>query len=1195
MFRRPKRESTSVTAPHLKSPPKRRASGDDGLDGLDVKAGGDDDGPPPMRGQGPGPDTDDVLLTSTRSDQATRFGDSKNKRKGNDRDSVNETKKRFGLGGFGKRKKANNNSSSDEDDDGNEDDDDDNGGAVNYQHQALDDDDEDDNFQGFSPTDNDYSAPSTTTYTAPSSRNTRAARGVTNNKNTNDDKKKSNAPARQLLPSGYSNDKLHVFDDDNDQGVNIQENPDEFDFFNLNASATSMNTGNNTNDGGGYGDWETNAELQHQQPPTKTSRNEDEDDDDDHDEDEAYDDFDPHNPPSAMNYTTNKKRQTRFAQDLEDVNYYNNGDNKKGKGGRGRSYEGDGNNYLDDDDGDGDGQGRRYRKYYNTQDKRKSNKDRDQKTSPIEEIPLELDLYNILFLHFGCGKYWKLQLFVFFFIIIIQYGMMGLFFYDLLRFDSTPKNKLGLPAYRVPYQVRWTQGLALPLAILSHKECWRSWNQIFVEYTPILEWPSATYTAWIGTLSFRIVTGWMLILLSFISICQSTTVAQVGLRLQAIVLVGKMDDVAYWLAERGFMGKAMEKATDRVRGITMPSRILTYDDNDEKWIYTIKIISLALVWTILMLSWFVWLFIKQGRSGVYLLDASCPIWTVDFGTNFLLPGITTIVSTNSAVVATSFTSNPYFPGTDWSQVKYRIPVAASRTNNNNNDDDVDSMIFLETSVPLRFSSFDGAYKVKTLGGRNNPRPELINDRLVYFEEEYGLYRDIGDGTTRDGTESGRPIFTTSGSNSSITNIDDILKKVKNDPNWMRGRFSYCQPSKSSSTSTSLGAWIFTIPAISNAIANRNVEGEGGEDCPGWLARSQPTIAFNLEDAGDFSTWRIWGSTFHDNNDDATATTTTGIGSTSITEASIQSISATTSAITTSTTTGNALPAMLCHSCLDGSECNNHRGTCIRNTNKANADTKNVDAQSNNHVCSCPSDGEWSGHPSCGFHDTTSTCSSFRFQVIMKSPTGNGEDDEQIIDFGIYRQVILLDEETFTSKTTPSPTLFRIGHRPVYVQDNGLLDCSIVDTIVNANSQLLGVFFYSSERWHHGQWTYSNYCDTVLPTNGAIRTTDKFGHAIWDGFLSTNIQFVSSLRRRTGSSTSLASTILNVLDSGNPVGPVASSSTTATASSSNLDILQWFAYAGTGHGDDADLIPIDTLFTCLGGTSTTTTRRRTTTL
>ena len=397
-----------------------------------------------------------------------------------------------------------------------------------------------------------------------------------------------------------------------------------------------------------------------------------------------------------------------------------------------------------------------------------------------EWVALEEDFYNLVFLYNRS----KVLFFALFF-ILCQYGICAMYFYDL-GFQDVENGRFGIPA-QVPLEVSWAQFVALPLAIMSHKECRASWNQLFMIYTPPKHRRKAKKRGWVGTMFFRVITGLLLVTVSFLLILNAETVPRVFLNLQTVVLVGMVDDVAYWLAQRGFLGKKMERATDAVPITKMPTR-------SSRIALAVKIVSVLIIWITMIVLWAV--VFSQQSKGVFLLEDSCKLWQSKFS-DWPVPIDEFALSANldpSAETSSTFFLDSEVEYADTDLFKYFPGTAIGGQYNWVN----------KTSIPLDYSYISGVYKVSTL---DNGKPELINQRLIYYEDHNG-----------DGS------------------VD------QNDPT--AGRFSYCEEGQ---------AWIYTMEAISSRLPSR----ENDEDCPGWLLRSPSTDAYSLDGVSDVDGWRVW--------------------------------------------------------------------------------------------------------------------------------------------------------------------------------------------------------------------------------------------------------------------------------------------------------------------------------------------------
>jgi hypothetical protein len=174
-----------------------------------------------------------------------------------------------------------------------------------------------------------------------------------------------------------------------------------------------------------------------------------------------------------------------------------------------------------------------------------------------EEYELEEDVYSMLFVHgYSCNASSMYAMLV----IVWQLAMISLLFYDLLK-GRTDLNRLNIPI-TVETQVRVAQFLSMPLAVMIHQDCTEALYMLRIPYDPLVQKISslATQRAWLMTLFLRFTVGFLLVYVSFIQIMQADNITDLFLDLESVVFVGSIDNISFWLAEKGFLKKELQQA-----------------------------------------------------------------------------------------------------------------------------------------------------------------------------------------------------------------------------------------------------------------------------------------------------------------------------------------------------------------------------------------------------------------------------------------------------------------------------------------------------------------------------------------------------------------------------------------------------------------------------------------------------------
>ena len=163
-------------------------------------------------------------------------------------------------------------------------------------------------------------------------------------------------------------------------------------------------------------------------------------------------------------------------------------------------------------------------------------------------------------------------------IIGLQLTIISLFYYDLLE-GGSDGNKLNIPL-TVSAQVRGTEFLALPLAVMAHEDCLTALHltRVRFNYEVTRDHPRATHYAWNLTLFVRFFVGFLLVFVSFIQIMQADNVTDLFLNFESIVFVSSLDNAAYWLASAGFLKQELRDAAENRQGSQLPT--FTWKEED---------------------------------------------------------------------------------------------------------------------------------------------------------------------------------------------------------------------------------------------------------------------------------------------------------------------------------------------------------------------------------------------------------------------------------------------------------------------------------------------------------------------------------------------------------------------------------------------------------------------------------------
>lgn len=195
--------------------------------------------------------------------------------------------------------------------------------------------------------------------------------------------------------------------------------------------------------------------------------------------------------------------------------------------------------------------------------------------SKPEATPYQLydDIYGLIYLAQSNHP----AFFFAIFIVFIQSLLLVLIFFDMVQvglFESVDNalngriNRISFPA-AVPVTVTVAQFLGIILTILvvaSEGDLTRGCSKLFDGYQKDLNQrdPNATYTTWLVGAWAQVLVGVVMTADCFILIMQSNTVVEMCLNFAALHFVQEIDDVAFAVAQRGYITKAIQEECERV-------------------------------------------------------------------------------------------------------------------------------------------------------------------------------------------------------------------------------------------------------------------------------------------------------------------------------------------------------------------------------------------------------------------------------------------------------------------------------------------------------------------------------------------------------------------------------------------------------------------------------------------------------
>jgi hypothetical protein len=149
------------------------------------------------------------------------------------------------------------------------------------------------------------------------------------------------------------------------------------------------------------------------------------------------------------------------------------------------------------------------------------------------------------------------------------FSLLGAYLID--RHDD--HNPLGIPA-NVSFVVRLTQILAILITVATQADIQISANLLYSGFNIDLQaaFPTATRNRWAFSIGVRFLGGTLGLLVTFLLIVTAETVIDVLLNFTAMEFVSKLDEVAFFLAQQGFVGLRNQTLANQIFGARYNSR-----------------------------------------------------------------------------------------------------------------------------------------------------------------------------------------------------------------------------------------------------------------------------------------------------------------------------------------------------------------------------------------------------------------------------------------------------------------------------------------------------------------------------------------------------------------------------------------------------------------------------------------------
>lgn len=207
-----------------------------------------------------------------------------------------------------------------------------------------------------------------------------------------------------------------------------------------------------------------------------------------------------------------------------------------------------------------------YKKSANTKDETSNIDFADVQTADEEEFyELEKDVFSIVFLSPIRSAAFVYSLFIFF----VQISILGLASYNLLA-DAPRGNFLNVPAVTDP-EVIASQAFALLVTLIVNRDITNSLDLFQVAYEPDIQQkcPHAKKWKWFLGHALRFLEGLLNMMVSFLFIVENSDVLEIFLDFTAVQFVSELDDIGFFIADRGLLPFDLTNVTKHVKGVRM--------------------------------------------------------------------------------------------------------------------------------------------------------------------------------------------------------------------------------------------------------------------------------------------------------------------------------------------------------------------------------------------------------------------------------------------------------------------------------------------------------------------------------------------------------------------------------------------------------------------------------------------------
>jgi len=194
--------------------------------------------------------------------------------------------------------------------------------------------------------------------------------------------------------------------------------------------------------------------------------------------------------------------------------------------------------------------------------------DGDEDEDDVEAFYIEEDVFSIFFVSpvFSIAFWYALGIFA------LQMTILILAAINLLE-GSTPNNPISVPAHTSGVVI-FAEIIAIFTSVLTATDIFAFFDALNVEYDEcVLEtFPAASRSKWHLGNVLRLVEGVMGIFVAFLFICQADDVLQLFLDFAAVQFVSEMDNIGFYVIDRGYILMNLGDVTDNIKRTTFLAR-----------------------------------------------------------------------------------------------------------------------------------------------------------------------------------------------------------------------------------------------------------------------------------------------------------------------------------------------------------------------------------------------------------------------------------------------------------------------------------------------------------------------------------------------------------------------------------------------------------------------------------------------